>query len=98
MQATIAQQATDHTAVQNEGGYGYNPHEAALAQEASDKTEARVQHIIANIATFKAAWGTAVAKYSKVGQIRALDLAKIEKEAGVTQNEIKMVMTRMAGK
>ena len=95
---TAAQNAARHAAIHNEGGYGYNPHAAAIEQEARAKAEARIQHIIENIGTYRAKWATAVAKYSKAGQIQAADLAKIEAEAGVTSLEIQAVKSRMAAK
>lgn len=85
-----------HASIHNESGYGYNPHEAAMEQEARAKAEARIQHIIENIGQYRAAWGVAVAKYSKAGKINMLDMPKIEKEAGVNHLEIQEVKRRMA--
>lgn len=93
---TAAQQAARHNAIHNEGGYGYNPHAAAIETEAHAKAEARIEHIIANIGQYRAAWAAAVAKYSKAGQIATADLQKIESEAGVTHREIQTVKARMA--
>ncbi|OWL90144.1 hypothetical protein [Halopseudomonas aestusnigri] len=87
---------TAYNLTHNEGGEGYNPHLAAAQAEAEAKAEARIQHIIGNITTYKAAWGAALAKYSKNGQVATKDLAKIEAEAGVTQLEIQIVKSRMA--
>lgn len=93
---SAAQQAARHAAIHNEGGYGYNPHAAAIEQEARAKSEARIQHIIDNIGQYRAAWAAAVAKYSKAGNISMLDMPKIEAEAGVTHREIQIVKSRMA--
>lgn len=93
-----AQQAARHAATHNEGGYGYNPHAEAVELEARAKSEARILHIIENIATYRAKWAAAVAKYSKGGQIQTSNLAKIEAEAGVTSLEIQSVKIRMAAK
>lgn len=93
---TAAQQAARHNAIHNEGGHGYNPHNAAIEQEAHAKAEARIQHIIANIGQYRAAWTAAVAKYTKAGQVAAADMPKIEAEAGVTHLEIQAVKSRMA--
>ncbi|GKS73682.1 hypothetical protein AVME950_02320 [Acidovorax sp. SUPP950] len=95
---TAAQQAARHAATHNEGGFGYNPHAAAVEQEARAKAEARIQHIIDNIGTYRPKWAAAVAKHSKGGQINVADLAKIEAEAGVTSLEIQAVKSRMAAK
>lgn len=81
---------------QNEGGEGYNPYEAEMLAAASAKAEARIQHIITNIVSFKAAWGAAVAKYSLKGQLPTAALRKVEHEAGVTLLEIQTVKARMA--
>ncbi len=94
---SAAQQAARHSATHNEGGQGCNPLAEAITTEAHVRAEARLQHVIDNIDVFKAAWGAAVAKYTKGGQIRALDLPKIEAEAGVTHREIQAVKARLAG-
>ena len=87
---------TTHNLTHNEGGYGYNPYEAEALAEAEAKTEARIQHIIANIGTYKAAWAAAVAKHSVNGQIPSAALVEVEKESGVTLLEIQIVKGRMA--
>lgn len=87
---------TAHNLTHNDGGYGYNPYAEEDAQQAAEKSEARIKHIIANIDSYKAAWSKAVAKYSVKGQLPTGALKKVEQEAGVTLGEIQTVKSRMA--
>lgn len=85
-----------HHNTHNEGGEGFNPHEAKMIAGAYDKAEARIQHIIANLDSYKAAWNVAVAKHTKAGKVDMAKLADIEREAGVTMLEMQTVKARMA--
>lgn len=85
-----------HDLSHNEGGYGYNPHSAKHDADAAAKVEARIQHIIANIDSYKARWAAAVAKHVTAKGIPASALPKIEAEAGITKNEIELVKSRIA--
>lgn len=93
---TTGQKYDAHKNSINEGGEGFNPYAEQIVSEAKDKAEARIQRIIENIESIRAAWNAAVAKYSKNGKVESNDIANIEKEAGVTMNEMKIVKARMA--
>lgn len=93
---TTSQKYDAHKNAMNEGGEGFNPYAEQIVIEAKDKAEARIQSIIENIESIRAAWNAAVAKYSKNGKVDINAIAKIEKEAGVTMNEMKIVKARMA--
>lgn len=80
----------------NEGGEGYNPYEEEMLAEARAKAEARIQEIIDNMDTYRAAWNAAVAKYVKGGVVDTRDLKAIEAEAGITKAEMQTVKARMA--
>lgn len=80
----------------NEGGYGYNPHEAQMLADAKAAADARIDSILARYDELRAAWNAAVAKYAKNGQLTMQALAQIEREVGVTLSEIKIAKARMA--
>ncbi len=87
--------ATQHTAAHNEGGEGFNPHHVAHAAAVDAALEARMADILANMDAYRARWMAAVAKYSTAKGVACKDLPKIEREAGITQNEIACAKARM---
>ena len=89
-------QVKAHNATHNEGGYGYNPFEQPAAQRAHDAAEARMADLMSRAAEVRAAWNAAVAKYATAKGVSMLDMPKIEKMTGVTQNEIGMMKARGA--
>lgn len=87
---------TAHTNTHNEGGEGFNPHIASMIATAEAKAEARIQHIIANVASYKAAWNAAVSKRAVGGNLTMAQMVEIEQEVGVTRLEMAEVKSRMA--
>lgn len=94
---TFGKLARQHASTHNDGGYGFNPyqakHDAAVAQAA----DARITDLASRFAQIRAAWNTAVAKYTVNGQMRAADLQKIEREVGVTRAELLLAKKRAEG-
>lgn len=84
-----------HTETHNEGGYGYNPHEAAMRAEAAAAANARIESLIPRFEELRSTWNAAVAKYTVAGKLPMSALAKIEAEVGVTRAEMIMLKSRL---
>lgn len=89
-------QVQAHNATHNERGYGYNPHAAKAERAAINAAEARIVELMSRAAEVKAAWNAAVAAHTVNGQVRASDLPKIERMAGVTRLEVAELKSRGA--
>jgi hypothetical protein len=85
-----AANARRHDATHNDGGEGFNPHLAKHDAAVDQAVKARIAEIAARFPEVRAAWNAAVAKYTINGKLRTQDIAKIEAEVGVTQNEIRL--------
>ena len=93
---TTLEKYNAYQATHNEGAEGFNPYAAQLEAEAQAKAAARIDHIVANADEYRAKWNAAVQKYSRNGRMDMTDLPKIEAEAGVSINEMKLAKARMA--
>jgi hypothetical protein len=85
---------SDYRNATNEGGAGYNPHEAADMAQARAASEARLQSLMPRFVELRTTWNAAVAKYSVNGQLSTNSLAKIERECGVTKLEMTELRAR----
>lgn len=92
----LANQARAYDRINNEGGEGFNPfwrqHEEAVMQATREEIEA----MIPRWQEIRAAWNAAVAKYTINGKVDVKNMPDIEREAGVTQNQISRLKSRMA--
>lgn len=86
---------TAYTSSQNEGAYGFNPHEAAMQAAARSAADARLDSVVARFDAIRAAWNTAVAKYTVNGQLSMAALKRIESEVGVTRTELLSAKARI---
>lgn len=79
----------------NEGGEGYNPHEAGMLAEAAKKVEDRESWIDAHYGELKMAWNNEI-KFVTAGntQITMHQVHAVEKKVGVTLAEIKAAKVR----
>ena len=79
---------------ENEGGEGYNPHDAKVDSLIGALVEAELQEIIGNLDLYKARWNEAVRKHTVDGKIR--NIRDVEKDAGITLNQMNRVKSRIA--
>lgn len=86
---------TAHTKTHNEGGYGFNPHEAAMLAAAHAAADARMSDLIGRAAEVRAAWNAAIAKHTVNGLVPTAALKLIEAEAGVTMLEMTSLKARL---
>lgn len=91
-----AKKIDSYNNAQNEGGDGYNPHQAEHDAAVEEAAEARIRHIIENLDSYKAAWNAAVAKHTTAKGVPAAAIKAIEAAAGVTLNEMQIVKSRCA--
>lgn len=73
----------------NEGGYGYNPYEAAEMDAIRAVVAAELADRVARFPEIKASWNAAIAKHGVNGQVDMRKMPQIEKEAGVTMAQIR---------
>lgn len=92
-----AKLARQHNDVHNEGGEGYNPYAAKIDAAVTQAVDARIADLASRFGEIRAAWNSAVAKYTVNGQLRAADISKIEREVGVTRNELLLAKSRAEG-
>jgi len=90
-----AEQARRYQQVVNEGGEGYNPYDEQHDNAVRAAADARMDELASRANELRAAWNAAVMSRSVNGQLRASDMPAIEKEVGATQNEMRLLKTRM---
>lgn len=73
----------------NEGGYGYNPHDDAEMAAIRAVVAAELADRVARFAEIKAAWNAAIAKHTVNGQMDMRKMPLVEKEAGVTFAQVR---------
>lgn len=89
--------ARNYSRLQNEGGEGYNPHWAKHDAAVAAAVEANLAAYADRWTEVKAAWNAAVAKYAGPKGVSMADLAKIEAEAGINHDTLKLVKARVEG-
>lgn len=92
-----AANANRHNMAHNEGGEGYNPHTHKHDAAVETAVEAEIAALIPRYEELKAAWNAAVAKHTVNGKLDMRALPKIEAEAGVTLNMVRILKSRVEG-
>ena len=82
--------------LQNEGGEGYNPFAARDEAAIIAARKARIAHVVANFPAYRDRWNEAVAKHTVNGQVPTGALQHIERDAGVTQIEMRLAKSQGA--
>ena len=90
--AALADKAREHEA---KHGKGYNPYDAQHDEAVDALCEARIQHIVENFDSFRAAWNEGVAKRQNNGNLTGHDIKAIEAEVGASMDEIKEAKARI---
>lgn len=83
---------TSYRRINNEGGQGYNPHEAAMLAEADARASEREAWIDAHYDDLRAKW---MAEVSRLGGLTDMQTVHaIERKVGITLAEVKAAKSR----
>lgn len=94
--AEVQSKSRSHDKRINEGGYGYNPHDAKADELIAEIVNAEIDAIVEDIDAIRARWNAAVAKYTVGGKLDMRHLKAIEAEAGITLTQMQSAKARMA--
>ena len=95
--ANLNNLARAHNRSHNDGGDGYNPYAAKIDAALDDLRAATLADYVSRWVSIKAAWNSAVAKYTTGNKIDMRDLAKIEAAAGITLSDVTAVKSMVEG-